>query len=128
MAFEINGSAPTPDAAKPSYYNESGVIHFPDSGQSIRGDGHSITTGKPWLDLKWPTISAAGAAYWYDLFSADTTPSVAATSVQAYNPRSESYTTYSTTGIIHRPTYGSIEFRSTAPIFKNFRVLITELS
>jgi hypothetical protein len=128
MAFEINGSAPTPDAAKPSYYNESGVIHFPDSGQSIRGDGHSITTGKPWLPLKWPTMSAAGIAYWYGLNASDTTPSVALTSVQAWNPRTGAYVTYSTTAILHRPRYGSIEFRGTAPIYKNVEVLITELS
>lgn len=94
MPFEINGAAPSPTAAGPSYYNESGVIHFPDSGKRFRGDGHSTTVGKPWLDLRWPTISAAGAVYWYALFNVDTLASAVLTSCQAYNPRSASYSTY----------------------------------
>ena len=131
MAFEIDAAAPSPASAKPSYYNESGVIHFPDSGKRIRGDGHSVTIGKPYIPLEWESMPALGAAYWYGkATSSDTTPSKAVTtSVKAWNPRTAAYVTYSTTGIIHRPTYDSIEFRGAAsPIFKGFKVMITELS
>lgn len=94
MPFEINGATPSPAAAEPSYYNESGMIHFPDSGKRFRGDGHSTTVGKPRLDLRWPTMSAAGAAYYYGLFSSDTLPTVELIDCQGYNPRTAAYTTY----------------------------------
>jgi len=129
MAFEINSAEPTPVSARPSYYNESGVIHFPDTGQRFRGDGHSLTIGKPWIELEWESMPALGAAYWYGLNASDTVPSVALTNVKAWNPRTAAYVVYSTTAFLHRPTYTGIEFKGAAsPIYKGFKVLITELS
>ena len=127
MAFQVNGASPssTHTSAMPPAGEESCIIHFPDSGV-IRGDGHSVTVGKPWLRICWPTISDDGAAYWYGLFPNDTTPSVALTSVQAYNPRTAGWTTYSTKAILHRPTYRSVTW-TTCVIYNGFEVLITEL-
>jgi hypothetical protein len=127
MPFKIDGSEPSPDTAKPTYYNNSGVIQFPRSGDRFRGDGYSVTVGKPWVEIVWPNMPSAGAAFWFGKFSADTDRSVAATNIDAYNSRTAAYTTYST-GILHFPRWDSVEFKSTTPIYKGFKVLITELS
>jgi len=127
MSFQVNGAAPTPECARPPAGNEGCMIHFPEAGQLIRGDGHSVTVGKPWLRLTWAHMPAAGAAYWYAFFVSDTTPSVALTSVQAYNPRTGGYTTYNTSAILHRPTFQSVH-AGVNIWYEGFEVLISELS
>ena len=127
--FEINGSAPSPASAKPPGEGGLGcMIIFPESGQDFRGDGHSITIGKPYVHLKWPIMPSAGAAYWYGLNASDTTPSKALTSCSAYNPRTGTYTTYSGTIILHRPKFGGVYAGGGGIWYTDFEVLITELS
>lgn len=125
MAFQINGGTPT---VMPPIGNESGVVHYPDSGKMVTASGVSLAVGLPWLDMLWENISNAGAKYWLNLLGADNVPSKALTSVQAYSARAAAYVTFSTTAIIHRPTWDSVTFRGSTPIYHNFRVRITDLS
>lgn len=125
MAFEINGGTPT---VMPPADGESGVIHFPDSGETITAQGKSLAVGKPWLELVWENLSHAGMTYWTGLLGADTVSSKALTSVQAYSARAAAYVTYSTTAVLHRPEWDSVTFKGTTPIYHNVRVRITDLS
>lgn len=104
------------------------MIHFPDSRKRTRADGHSVTIGKPYVRLHWPVMPAAGAAYYYGLGSFGTVPSVALTSGSFYNSTSANYTTYSTSIIMHRPTYGDIYASDQNIWYIDFEVWFTELS
>lgn len=129
MAFEINSATPTPSTAMPPIGNKSGIIQFPKAEAKLRGDGHSITVGKPWLELHWDKIPVAGANYWFGLFAADTTMTATLSAVQAWNPRTGGYTTYSSGGICHRPTWQGVLFKGSTPAYYvGFHVLITGLS
>jgi hypothetical protein len=58
----------------------------------------------------------------------DEVPSADVKPVEAYSARAAAYIAFSATAIMHRPTWDTVIFRGTAPIYQNFRVRITDLS
>lgn len=130
MPFQINASAPAAGNGprSPAVGGSSEKFVLPEP-TGIDGQGTPVgAVGYPSYELFFDKLSATGFA-WYAAF-VGTATHADLTSLQVWNPYasggSGAWTTYSTTAIMHRPTY---ERRVEGGLFyEGVRILFTELS